>query len=76
MFPQEEIVVDVVTKPKQEDLPYDYDYFSWWNPLDWGGAYDKNIDAYNARKASEQQASNMILFYVGAGLLAIYLMKK
>jgi len=31
-------------------LPHDYDEYQWWNPFDWAGNYDKDMDAYSARK--------------------------
>ena len=57
-------------------LPYDYDEYEWWNPFDWAGNYDKSIDDYKARKASESTKQNKIIFYIASGLLAIFLIKK
>ena len=58
------------------NLPSDFDKFSWWNPADWGGNYDLNIDQYNQRKSLENESQNRIYIYIASGLLALFLLKR
>jgi hypothetical protein len=72
-----EIPLDNTTVVDEEiNLPSDFDIFSWWNPADWGGNYDLNIDQYNQRKSLENESQTKIYIYIASGLLALFLLKK
>lgn len=72
-----EIPLDNTTVVDEEiNLPSDFDYFSWWNPADWGGNYDLNIEHYNQRKSLENEKKNRIYIYIASGLLALFLIKR
>ncbi len=58
------------------ELPHDYDEFDWYNPADWFGNYDKSLKAYEDRKESESASQNRLYFYIIAGLLGIYLIRR
>lgn len=67
---------DTNLKMDGPELPFDYDSFQWYNPFDWFGNYDKSVDAYNARKASESASKTRIYIYIASALLAIYYLRN
>jgi hypothetical protein len=63
---------------EEEELPTDFDDYSWWNPADWGGNYDDDLTAYNSRKKEELArkywlTSMITIVIVGFG---VYVIKK
>tara|TARA_E500000081_G_C5883725_1_gene240320 strand:+ start:184 stop:429 length:246 start_codon:yes stop_codon:yes gene_type:complete len=60
------------------EIPKDFDYYSWWNPADWGGNYDSDLDDYNRRKKEETIKKNtyQIVFFSLIVILGIYVIKK
>ena len=66
------------TKIIGPEMPKDFDYFSWWNPFDYGGNYDSDLDDYNQRKKEELIKKNtyQIVFFSLIAILGIYVIKK
>jgi len=66
--------------PKQigPELPKDFDNYSWWNPADWGGNYDTDLEDYNSRKKEELIKKNtyQIVFFSLIAILGLYVIKK
>ena len=59
-------------------MPKDFDNYSWWNPADWGGNYDSDLNDYNRRKKEETIKKNtyQIVFFSLIVILGIYVIKK
>ena len=67
---------DDTEQANENNTPYDFDDYDWYNPADWFGNYDKSLDDYNDRKKAENEKQNRIYFYIFAGLLGIYLIRR
>lgn len=69
---------DTATEQIEPEIPKDFDYYQWYNPADWGGNYDSNLDDYNSRKKEELIKKNtyQIVFFSLIAILGLYVIKK
>ena len=60
------------------EMPKDYDNYQWYNPADWGGNYDSDLDDYNSRKRSERirKDNYQIILFSFIAILGLYVIKK
>ena len=71
---EETSAADVVDTEK----PKDFDNYQWYNPADWGGNYDSDLNDYNSRKKEELIKKNtyQIVFFSLIAILGLYVIKK